>query len=144
MLKLILPVIFPSWRFFSSIGPSPRIQFAFLQNETDEPQVWQEFRPKPARVSFLQGLHRLLHNPQWNETLYMNSCAERLFEGYSAMREQEIMRRILAAISSGEIAVKPNDMFLLFRISAVIREGNEITQPVVFISKPVVLKGGAL
>lgn len=142
MLKLLLPVIFPSWRFFSSIGPSPRVQFTFLEKETDEPSVWQEFRPKPARVSFLQGLHRLLHNPQWNETLYINTCAERLFEEYSAMREQEIMRRILASVNCGEITAKSNDMFLQFRISVIVREGNEITDSVIFASKPALLKGG--
>ena len=141
MLKLILPVIFPSWRFFSSIGPSPRIQFAFLEKETDEASAWQEFRSKPERVSFLQGLHRLLHNTQWNETLYISTCAERLFEEYSAMREQEIMQRILAAVGRGEITAKPNDMFLQFRISAIVREGYEINNSVVFVSKPVLLKG---
>lgn len=141
MLKLILPVIFPSWRFFSSIGPSPRIQFTFLEKETDESSVWQEFRPKPARVSFWQGLHRLLHNPQWNETLYINTCAERLFEEYSVMREQEIMQRILAAVIRGEMTNKPNDLFLQFRITAIAREGNEITDSVVFVSKPALLKG---
>ena len=98
MLKLLLPVIFPSWRFFSSIGPSPRIHYAFLQTESDEPQEWHEFRPRLEHVSFKESLWRLLHNPRWNETLYINTCAERLFEGHSEMREHEIQ----TYVASGE------------------------------------------
>src|SRR5689334_18467260 len=114
MLKLILPSIFPSWRFFSSIGPSPRIQLTFLQHVNDKPQNWREFRPQPARLTLLQGLLRLLWNPQWNETLYINTCAEHLFAEYSPMREQEIMRRLLAMVSSGDIAADENQPYLVF------------------------------
>lgn len=141
MLKLLLPILFPSWRFFSSIGPSPRIHYAFLQNETDEPVAWQEFRPRPERVSIKEGFCQLLHNPRWNETLYINTCAERLFEGYSEMREQEIMKRILAAVDTDKIIIKSCGKYLVYKISAVIREGQLITQPVTFIAKPVLLKG---
>lgn len=140
MLKLFLPVIFPSWRFFSSIGPSPRIHYAFLKNESDEPQEWQEFRPRPERVSFKEGLCRLFHNPHWNETLYLNTCAERLFEGYSEMREQEIMKRILATVNANQITLESKDKYLIYRISAIIREGQAITQPVTFVAKPILLK----
>ncbi|RYY03050.1 MAG: hypothetical protein EOO53_10235 [Gammaproteobacteria bacterium] len=143
MIKLFLPVLFPSWRFFSSIGPSPRIEFALLQNENDELVNWQEFRPKPARISFVKGLLLLFHNPRWNETLYINTCAERLFEGYSEMREQEIMRRILASISVGEIIADSNVCYVTYRISAVMREGQVISQPVTFIAKPALLKSAA-
>ena len=139
MLKLILPVIFPSWRFFSSIGPSPRIHIAFLQHENDEPYAWQEFRPRPVKVSLKNGLWRLLHNPEWNETLYINTCAERLFEGYSEMREQEIMRRILVAICNGEINAEAAKPYVTYRISAVMREGQVISQQVTFIATPVLI-----
>lgn len=139
MLKLLLPVIFPSWRFFSSIGPSPRIHYAFLQNENDTPDAWQEFRPRPEKVSLKNGLWRLLHNPEWNETLYINTCAERLFEGYSEMREQEIMRRILAAIKRGEIKTETAKPFVTYRISAVMREGQVISQQVTFVATPVLI-----
>lgn len=143
MLKLLLPVIFPSWRFFSSIGPSPRIHFAFLQNENDEPDVWYEFRPRPAKINFKNGLWRLFHNPEWNETLYINTCAERLFEGYSTMREQEIMRRILAAIRNGEIQVDATKPYVTYRISAVMREGQVIGQQVTFVATPVLLSASS-
>ena len=32
-LKLLLPVLIPSWRFFDFIAPSPRIQFSLLKTE---------------------------------------------------------------------------------------------------------------
>lgn len=139
MLKLLLPVIFPSWRFFSSVGPSPRIHIAFLQNENDEPIEWQEFRPRPARVSIKEGAWRLLHNPEWNETLYINTCIERLFEGYSEMREREIMRRILVAVDSGEIKVDAAKPYVIYRLSAVTREGQVINQQVTFVANPVLI-----
>ena len=144
MLKLLLPVIFPSWRFFSSIGPSPRIHFAFLTNENDEPDVWQEFRPRPAKISLKSGLWRLLHNPEWNETLYINTCAERLFEGYSEMREREIMRRILEAICNGEIKAEAAKPYVTYRISAVMREGQVTRQLVTFVATPVLLVDSVL
>jgi len=140
MLKLILPVLFPSWRFFSSIGPSPRIHIAFLKNENDEAGDWQEFRPKPFKISFAKGLLRLFHNPQWNEMLYINTCAERLFEGYSEMREQEIMHRIQSAIKAGEISTNTGARYVTYRISALMREGQVVSQPVTFIANPVLLK----
>ena len=141
MLTLILPVIFPSWRFFSSIGASPRIQLAFLQHETDEPHTWSEFRPRPARVTFREGLWRLLWNPDWNETLYINTCAEHLCDEYSLVREQEILRRILAAVIVGKITPELDAKFLLFRISTITRENNAVTQSVVFTSTPVAFVG---
>ena len=141
MLKLVLPVIFPSWRFFSSIGPSPRIHIAFLHHESDTPTQWQEFRPKPLNISCAKMLFRLFHNPQWNETLYINTCAERLFEGYSDMREREIMRRILAAVNSGEVEVAEDSTYVIYRISAVMREGLVVNQQVTFVSTPAFLKG---
>ena len=61
----------------------------------------------------------------------MNTCAERLFEGYSVMREQEIMQRMLAAIERGEIKSEPDCPYLTFRISAVVREGQDVHQQVI-------------
>lgn len=135
-LQLILPVFFPSWRFFSGIDPSPRVQYALLASETENPTVWQAFRPLQHRMSIWQAIQRLFWNPKWNETLYINSCAERLFDGYSSMREHEIMRRILAAINKGEIQLKDNDRFIVFRILALAHEGQEVIETLVFVSKP--------
>ncbi len=137
MLNLILPVIFPSWRFFSGIGPSPRIEYAFLESESAEADEWFEFRPLIERVGFKRGLFRLFHNPEWNETLYINTCAERLFEGHSSMREQEIMRRLLEAVRNNVIATKPNYPFFTYRLVALMREEKGIVKTVTFTATPV-------
>ena len=142
MLKLLLPVLFPSWRFFSNIGPSPRIYISFLQEKESEPQLWREFRPRPVRITFMQGLWRLFWNPKWNEMLYINTCAEHLFDEYSFVREQEIMCRILTAVNAGDIKTDHKAHFLLYRIDAVVRDGNTISQPTMFVSKPAALSGG--
>jgi hypothetical protein len=139
-LQLILPVFFPSWRFFSGIDPSPRVQYALLASEREKPTVWKTFRSLQHRISIWQAMQRLFWNPKWNETLYINSCAERLFDGYSPMREHEIMRRILAAIYLGEIQIKDNDRYIVFRILALAREGQEVIETLVFVSKPASLK----
>lgn len=96
-----------------------------MQNENDKPK---EFRPRPEKVLFIGGLCRLLHSPQWNETRYINTCAERLFEGYSDVRAQEIMSRILNSVNVGEIAKPADAKYLVYRINAVTREGQVISQ----------------
>lgn len=71
--------------------------------------------------------------------MYINSCAERLFEGSSLMREQEIMRRIIAMISDGKIIADKNAKYIIYRLSAVIRDDKVVTQPVIFNSNPALL-----
>lgn len=124
MLKLFLPVIFPSWRFFSSIGPSPRIEVGFSNNAAELPVEWGRFRPLPSALSWRDYLRRLVYNPEWNELLFINSCAERLFEGEGneSFYREEIARRLLGAINRGEISVPSNTSFLYFRIRAVYSE----------------------
>ena len=138
-LKLFIPVLFPSWRFFSGIGASPRIQYAFLQSEHGEPEAWNDFRTIPPQVGLWDTFVRLFFNPVWNETLYINTCAEHLFEEYSAMREQEIMRRLLAAVERGELSAKPCAKYLVYRVVALIREGEVIISPVAFVARPALL-----
>lgn len=143
MIRLLLPVIFPSWRFFSSIGPAPRIDYGFLRTGEDAPSQWQEFRPRPHELTLLQGLARLFWNPQWNEFLYMNSCAERLFDAPNDMREKEIMRRLQAALAAGEITAPADARQLVYRIRAVIREGAEVSEPVLFTARPASIESAA-
>ena len=35
-LKLVLPVLIPSWQFFNEVAPSPRIEFTLREKEGDE------------------------------------------------------------------------------------------------------------
>lgn len=140
MLKLLLPILFPSWRFFSSIGPSPRIEVGFVADKNSEPQEWLPFRPLPKKVNFSLGMQQLFHNPLWNERLYISTCAEHLFEGYSEFREREIGQRLVAAALSKEIAVDGESHYLVFRIRALESEAGQVRDDVVFVSRSFALR----
>lgn len=122
LVKLLLPILFPSWRFFSSIGPSPRLDVGFVEDESASPVAWVPFRPIPRRLTFAQQVSRVFHNPQWNELLFINTCAERLIEGGDEFCVEEIARRLLASIARKEIATPGAAQFMVFRIRAIYSE----------------------
>lgn len=140
MLKLLLPILFPSWRFFSSIGPSPRIDVAFVVEKNAEPQMWSPFRPLPEAVGFAVGARRLFHNPSWNEQLYINTCAEHLFEEPSDFYAQEIGVRLVNSVFNKEISADSTSRYLVFRIRAITVEAGQVRNDVVFISRPFLLQ----
>ena len=121
-IKLMLPIVFPSWRFFSGIGVSPRFDIAFIATEGDEPSEWIPFRPLPESLSIWQHFTRLVHNPKWNEHLFLNSCAERFFEGGGDFYQQEIATYLLNAIHSGEVNAPKTKGFMCYRIRAIYAE----------------------
>ena len=90
LLGLLLPALIPSWRFFKSVEPSPRVQWAA------EDGVWHAFRPRPAHVSVAQMMGLLFWNPDWNDYLYVVSLAERMVVAPSDHSEAEIYRRVQA------------------------------------------------
>lgn len=122
MIKLFLPVLFPSWRFFSSIGPSPRIELGFVAQENEVPTSWVCFQPIPQKLPLVQYIVRLLHNPQWNELLFINTCAEHLFTETTDFYREEIARRLLIAIKEGRIVAPASANFMRFRIRAIHSE----------------------
>lgn len=145
-LKLLLPALFPSWRFFDVIAPSPRIQFAVLNTENESPEEWHEFRPRPAHLSFKQMLRRMLWNPRWNESLFLVSCSERLLENPTQHSENEILNRIKADLLSNKSNEElPTATHLQFRLLLVQRQASEITQEIVFYSRmePLPARGAA-
>jgi hypothetical protein len=73
-LRLLLPAIVPSWRFFDAVTASPRIDYALLPGAPD----WRAFRPRPRTIAPAARIGRLVWNAQWNETLFLVSLAERL------------------------------------------------------------------
>ncbi|MDH4380379.1 MAG: hypothetical protein QE509_00650 [Gammaproteobacteria bacterium] len=142
MLFRLLPALLPSWRFFDSIGPSPRIDYAWLgaTDPLEDPQ-WQAFRPLPAQLSWWQFVRRLFWNPHWNETLFIVRCAERMLEGDTGFPEAEIQRRLQRAARSGELlpaAAAPHAR-LVFRIRAVMPDDTNAEGQVVFVSAPLPL-----
>jgi len=120
-LKLLLPALTPSWRFFDSVGPSPRIEYC-------TPEGWREFRPRPEVVTWRQMLARLFWNPERNESLFLTSCAERLLESPNPH-------------SVGEIEARLGVMgWLQWRIVVISRRDAGLVREVAWLSLP---RGGA-
>lgn len=75
---LLAPVLLPSWRFFDSIGPAPRL----LVGRADETaQGWADLTAQPATRGPLATVGALLHDPVRNEALFWVSLAERVLAG---------------------------------------------------------------
>lgn len=144
-ILLILPILIPSWRFFKSIEPSPRVQWGLTSADTMTPINWQEFRPRPAYLSPFQIFRRLFWNPAWNESLFLVSCAERLQEHPTEHSINEIRQRILREISQMPAsAIPPSTAKMLqFRLLFVHRDGAQLTKEVLFTSDQFPLTGRA-
>jgi len=138
ILKLLLPAVIPSWRFFDVIAPSPRIQFVLLNSAiapVDEKGEWREFRPRPAHLSFLQMLGRMFWNPERNESLFLVSCAERLLQQPTQHSEDEILKRIIAELKANHSGVTEATTHLQFRLLLVQRQDSRLQQHIVFHSR---------
>ena len=105
MLARLLPALMPSWRFFDAIGPSPRLDYAWVHDDTS-PTIWHTFRPQPARVGVARMVARLLWNPMQNESLYIVRCAERIVEGETDFPVRELRWRLLLAERRGELVAQ--------------------------------------
>lgn len=127
-LKLLLPALVPSWRFFDFIAPSPRVHYTVLNDENDQPNEWVEFRPRPAHVSFPKMLRRMVWNPDWNESLFIVSCAERIMEAPTQHSEDEILKRIVRELD-GEAG------YIQFRLIVIQRVEESLQQEIVFHSR---------
>lgn len=143
---LILPVLVPSWRFFKTIEPSPRVQWALLPVGSAAGVGgaidWREFRARPEIVSPLQMARRLFWNPAWNETLFLVSCAERIQGQPTQHSITEIQQRILRDIMRRPIDVA--DKMLQFRLVFVHRDDVGISNEVVFVSDTFMITGGEI
>jgi len=135
-LKLLLPALLPSWRFFDVIAPSPRVQFTLLSTETESPHAWHEFRPRPATLSFATMLKRMIWNPEWNESLFLTSCAERLMEHPTQHSEDEIMTRIINDLRNNtQNSAMMAATHVQFRLLLVQRQGAQLHQNVTYHSR---------
>jgi hypothetical protein len=133
-LKLLLPALVPSWHFFKAVGASPRIEWTPWSPNTALTPHWQEFRPRPPRVSPLEIAKRMFWNPEWNETLFLVSCAERWADNGTEHSLQEIANRV--ALGLRLLEPKPPAKAFRFRILLVSREETEVTQEVIYTSSP--------
>lgn len=139
-LKLFLPAIIPSWRFFDIIAPSPRIKYRLSNDIKNHKTQWKDFRPR-ADVPFYKMLIRMFWNAQWNEFLFVVSCAERLIENPTLHSENEIFKRIATDIIHSrsqevddKVTISPNT-YLEFRIQLVHRDNDTLLEEIVFESK---------
>jgi hypothetical protein len=130
-LKLLAPVLFPSWRFFDTIAASPRIEVIRLTAADEAVGDWQPFRPRPQKLSYAAILHRLFWNPDWNETLFLTSCAERLLENPTEHSVREISTRIAA-----DLAAEVDRPSFRFRLTLVSREGDALRKEFAYVSPP--------
>ena len=114
--QLLLPALIPSWRFFDWIAPSPRIEFAVLPTSTSTPENWQRLTDRPDQLETTVALRRLFYNPEWNDQLYLVSCAERIAQAPDAHSIEQIFRRIEALLPSST-----TDKYIRFRLVFVER-----------------------
>ncbi|WP_264213756.1 hypothetical protein [Leisingera thetidis] len=136
LLNLLLPALMPSWRFFKSVDPSPRVEWAMTASAGSAAVQWQEFRPRPQRLTPLDMAQRMLWNPRWNESLFLVSCAERLTLNPADHSLQEILRRIAAEL---ERALPPGARlpYLRFRLVFIDRDENgALIKAVTYQSEP--------
>ncbi|MAE51733.1 MAG: hypothetical protein CMH27_07970 [Micavibrio sp.] len=128
-LKLMLPALVPSWRFFDMIAPSPRIEYRLFDTGETPITDWQEYRPRPRYLSIFAMAKRMVWNPNWNEMLYLVSCSERIMAGeqdHSARQIQYCLRR--------DVKHQGGYDALQFRLVFLHREGEEIRKDVGYIS----------
>lgn len=132
-LSLLLPAIIPAWNFFDVIAPSPRIEIALVRSSDEAIEDWREFCPRPAQISLLTMMQRMVWSPHWNESLFLVSCAERLVQAPTQHSQEEIFRRIAADLRSGALG-SHDEAWLAFRLAFVSREEDSLTREVLFQS----------
>lgn len=119
LVHLLLPVLFPSWRFFKEVGPSPRIEVPGPDG------CWVSALPRPARLSPAQRLGRLFYNPTWNEDLYLLSLCDRLLVEGTVQAVDRLSARLAARLK-----VSPET--LVFRIALVTRERDGVHHDIAY------------
>lgn len=140
-LRLLLPAIIPSWRFFDAVTASPRLDYAVLATADDEDGQWQQFRPRMAVLSAGAMLRRMVWNPEWNENLFLVSLAERLMSAASsaetvAHSQRELLLRVARHLDRHKVS--DPDAWLQIRLRYVSREGagEQVSSEIVFLSSP--------
>lgn len=131
-IRLLLPALFPSWRFFDVIGPSPRIELALLDTPDDASVAWREIRPRTDRLGAAGYLRTFFFNPRWNETLFLVTCAEGVIRDESDHTVREIRDRLRADLHRS--AGGPAKPWFRFRIALLSRDAGRVRRDVVFTS----------
>ncbi|SLN50102.1 hypothetical protein AQS8620_02150 [Aquimixticola soesokkakensis] len=152
LFSLLLPVLLPSWRFFKTVAPSPRIEVARFERGSDgawvQVQDWQAFRPAPRRLSFGALVAQIFWNPDRNAQLYLVSCAERMIaaqeEGRRCARSfNEISARLSEALWQAPRTGRAPLAAFRFRLIFIWRAGQELRHDVDFTSDLIALDARA-
>ena len=139
-LRLLLPAIVPSWRFFDMVTASPRLDFALLATPDEAAGAWQEFRPRAAVLTVGTMLRRLFWNAEWNESLFLVSVSERLMraptDDAAAPHQRELLLRVARHLDRDEGCDR--GAWLQIRLRLVRREGpaDQVTDEIVYLSSP--------
>lgn len=138
-LRLLLPAIVPSWRFFDAVTASPRLDYALLPTRDAEPAQWHAFRPRPPVLGLGTSFARLVWNAQSNENLFLTSLAERLVSSPNAETAAHSQRELLARIARhlSRHGASP-DAFLQIRLRFISlgAQGDQITSDTLYHSAP--------
>lgn len=144
-LRLLLPAIVPSWRFFDAVTASPRLDYALLSAPEAPAEPWREFRPRPAVLRPDTMLRRLLWNPQWNESLFLVSLAERLMSATSAETaahsQRELLLRVARDLDRHAVCNPENYLQIRLRLVSRTGPGDAIGEEVVYQSGPCAIAG---
>ncbi|QHQ37147.1 hypothetical protein [Algicella marina] len=131
IIRLLLPVLLPSWRFFPEVGPSPRIEYRLLEHgRTGE---WQPAWQRPGRLGPAAMLRRLFWNPDRNACLYATACAERLALDPSQHAIDEINRWLAACLHAGSATR------MQFRLVFLVRDPDGEERRTIHESAPILL-----
>ena len=123
-LRLLLPAMLPSRRFFDAVTASPRLDYAVLSAPDAIAGPSQEFRPRPATLGIGTMLRRLLWNAPWNENLFVVSLAERLVNAANPESAAHSQRELLIRVARHlDRCGDASHGFLQIRLRFVSRDG---------------------
>jgi hypothetical protein len=147
-LRLLLPALVPSWRFFDAVGASPRVEYALLPGPDPFGAAWAQARPRVARLGLRAMLLRLVWNPDWTESLFLVSLCERLMQASGAgtveHSERELLLRVARGLGDGDghSDSDGDGLYLHVRVRLVARSagagpaGGRITAHVAHVCPP--------
>ena len=137
-LRLLLPAIVPSWRFFDAVSASPRVDYSVLRTADAAADRWEEFRPRPPELTFPTMLRRLLWNPQWNESLFLVSLAERLMRGETpdtvTHSQRELLMRVARDLDRHGRCDRGDHLQIRLRFVRRIGPADEVESEIVYLS----------
>jgi len=136
ILKLLVPALIPSWKFFDIITESPRVEFFVMGADGKANLDWQEFRPRPQHLSISQMIKRLFWNAHWNESMFIIGCAERLLVSPTKHSEDEILKRIISDLEQPDSIVDwQTSSHLQFRVITIAPQGSELKSEIQYYSR---------